>query len=141
MVVGDAGGQYGAGVLEGLQAEVAALLGPLVVLFGQDRPDQSDDRVAVGEDAHDVGAAADLPVEALVGVVGPDLTPDLLGEDSEREDLLAGGLEVGRDLRELVVQAVQDPVELGIDGVGVVLVLAKLFDCGSPLVVAIRRSP
>ena len=72
--VGD-GGDAGAG--EDVEAEVAAAFDPFVVLFGQDRADQADQRVAVGEDADDVGAAADLPVEAFLGVVGPDLAPDL----------------------------------------------------------------
>jgi hypothetical protein len=44
------------------------------VLFGQDGADESDDGVAVGEDPDDVGAAADLFVQAFVGVVRPDLT-------------------------------------------------------------------
>jgi hypothetical protein len=30
------------------------------MLLGQDGPDQAHDRVAAGEDPHDVGAAADL---------------------------------------------------------------------------------
>ena len=40
---------------EGVEAEVAALFGPFVVLLGQDGADEADDRVPVGEDAHDVG--------------------------------------------------------------------------------------
>lgn len=50
-----------AGSGEGVEAEVAALLGPFIVLLGQDRADEADDAVAVGEDPYDVGAAADLP--------------------------------------------------------------------------------
>jgi hypothetical protein len=69
-----------AGFGEGFEAEVAALLGPFVVLFGQDGADEANDAVAVGEDADDVGAAADLSVEALVRVIGPDLLPDLFGK-------------------------------------------------------------
>jgi hypothetical protein len=92
------GGGFGfadaAGFGEGFEAEVAALLGPFVVLFGQDGADEANDAVAVGEDADDVGAAADLSVEALVRVIGPDLLPDLFREGGEREDLVAGGLEV-----------------------------------------------
>jgi hypothetical protein len=72
------------------------------VLFGQDGADEADDRGAVGEDADDVGAAADLAVEAFVGVVGPDLAPDGLGERGEREQVRAGGLEVVGDLGQLV---------------------------------------
>jgi len=50
-------GQGGSALLEQLEAEVAALLDPFVVLFGQDCPDEADDGVAVGEDPNDVGAA------------------------------------------------------------------------------------
>ncbi len=49
---------------------------------------------SVGEDPDDVGAAADLAVEALAGVVAPDLAPDLLGESAERQDVGAGGVQV-----------------------------------------------
>jgi hypothetical protein len=51
-----------------VEAEVAAAFGPFVVLFGEDGADQSDEGVAVGEDADDVGAPADLAVEPLAGV-------------------------------------------------------------------------
>ena len=44
-----------------------------------------------------VGAAADLAVEAFLGVVGPDLSPDLFGERGEREHVGAGLLEVVDD--------------------------------------------
>jgi hypothetical protein len=39
-------------------------------LFGQDGADEADQGGAAGEDADDVGAAADLFVEPLLGVVG-----------------------------------------------------------------------
>ena len=54
---------------EDVEAEVAAAFGPFVVLLGQHGADQADEGVAVGEDADDVGAPADLPVEPLGGVV------------------------------------------------------------------------
>jgi hypothetical protein len=44
------------------------------------RPRRADDGTAVGEDAYDVGAAPDLFVESLLGIVGPDLAPDLFGK-------------------------------------------------------------
>jgi len=65
--------------VEDVEAEVAAAFGPVVVLFGQDGADEPGQGVAVGEDADDVGAAADLPVQPLGRVVRPDLPPDLLG--------------------------------------------------------------
>ena len=63
------------GLLEDLEPEVAAALGPFVVLLGQHGSDQPDHRGSVGEDADDVGTSADLAVEPLVGVVGPELPP------------------------------------------------------------------
>jgi hypothetical protein len=65
----------GAGSGHGVDAEVEAAFGPFVVLFGEDGADEADEGVAVREDADDVGAAADLPVEPFLGVVGPDLPP------------------------------------------------------------------
>jgi hypothetical protein len=47
-------------------------------LFGEDGADEADDRGSVGEDADDVGAAADLLVEPLERVVAPELPPVLL---------------------------------------------------------------
>jgi hypothetical protein len=67
----------GLGAGEDVESEVAAALGPLVVLFGEHGADEPDDGGAVGEEANHVGAAADLAVEPLVGIVGPDLAPDL----------------------------------------------------------------
>ena len=50
--------------------EVAAFtVLPFLVLFLQNRADQAGGRVPVGEDLHDVGAALDLPVESLDGII------------------------------------------------------------------------
>jgi hypothetical protein len=45
------------------------------MLLGEDGTDEPDDRATIGEDADDVGAPPDFPVEPLVGVVRPDLPP------------------------------------------------------------------
>lgn len=37
----------------------------------------------MGEDADDVGAAADFPVGSLLGVIRPDFAPELIGERGE----------------------------------------------------------
>ena len=50
VLVGGAGDQGEPGAGEDIESEVAAPIGPFVVLFGQDGADQSDDRCAVGED-------------------------------------------------------------------------------------------
>ena len=53
----------------GFQRHVAgALDGRFVVLFEQDRSDEPDDGVLVGEDADDVGPALDLAVEPFEAV-------------------------------------------------------------------------
>jgi hypothetical protein len=67
--VSDDEGEAGFG--EDVEAEVAAAFGPFVVLLGQDGADEADQRLAVGEDPDDVGAAADLPVEAFLGYLKP----------------------------------------------------------------------
>src|SRR3712207_3383838 len=86
-----------AGAGEDVEAEVAAAFGPFVVLLGEDGADEADEGVAVGEDADDVGAAADLPVETLLRVVRPDLAPDLLRERGERQHVRVSGVEVLSD--------------------------------------------
>lgn len=53
------------------------------MLFERDGSDQAGDAVPVGEDLHDIGAALDLAVETLDGVVGPYLGPVLPEKGSE----------------------------------------------------------
>jgi len=53
-------------------------------LFGEHGADEADQGGAVREDSDNVGAAADLLVEPFLGIVGPDLPPDLLREPGER---------------------------------------------------------
>jgi hypothetical protein len=72
-------GLVGSGFAQDVQAEVAPGFGPFVVLLSQHGPDETDQGAAVGEDTDDVGAPTDLLVESLLGVVRPDLAPDLLG--------------------------------------------------------------
>src|SRR3954449_10437656 len=71
-----------------------AAFSPFVALLGEHGADQADQRVAVGKDADHVGAPADLAVEPLAGVVGPDLPPDLFGKGGEGEHVGASGLHV-----------------------------------------------
>jgi hypothetical protein len=58
------------------------------------------------------------PVNRL-RVVAPDLASDCLREAGEGEDVSAGRVEVSGQLRELVVERVQDTAELGVHGGGV----------------------
>lgn len=59
------GGADGLGFGERVEAEVAALLSPFVVLLSEDSTHETDDRVAVGKDPNNVGAATDLPIQPL----------------------------------------------------------------------------
>src|SRR5688572_19861298 len=103
-------GQSGFG--QDLQSHVAAAFGPFVGLFGQDCADEADDGGAVGEDPDDVGAAADLFVESFLGVVRPDLPPDLAGEGGEGGEVAAGVVEVCGRGGELRLDGGDDPVVL-----------------------------
>jgi hypothetical protein len=67
--------------------------GPLVVLFGEQGADETDDGGAVGEDADDVGAAADLLVQPLERVVIPYERRRMPAVTLDRLD--AGGVRVG----------------------------------------------
>lgn len=116
----------GLGAGEDIDAEVAAAFGPLVVLLGQDGANEPDDGSTVGEDPDHVGASADLAVKPFLGVVGPDLTPDLLRECGEREDVGAGLFEVLSHVGELLGQGIDNPVELGVHSVGVGLVVDRV---------------
>ena len=83
---------YGGADKEQVQAMVARLCN----LPSPPRPPDAADALALAvchlwaaplRDTDHVGAATDLAVEALVGVVGPDLAPDLFGERGEGEDV------------------------------------------------------
>ena len=91
-----------AGACQHVQAEVTPAFDPVVVLLGQDGADQADQGVASGEDTDHVGPPADLSIEALLGIVGPDLSPDFLGERGERQDVSPVVLQVGNDLGQLL---------------------------------------
>jgi len=62
--------------------------------------DEPDQRGVVGEDPHDVGAPADLAVEALQGIGRPELGPVLGGKREERQHVVFGLLEQRGDLRQ-----------------------------------------
>jgi hypothetical protein len=65
-------------------------------------------------------------------MVRPDLPPDLPRERGEREDVLAGAVQVSGDLRELLAQGVQDPVELRAGRVRVRVVIDAVQQCFTP---------
>jgi hypothetical protein len=92
------------------------------MLLGEHGANETDQRGAVGEDADHVGAAPDLAIETLLGIVRPDLAPDRFGEAGEGQHVGAGVVQVLGDGGEFLGQGVQDAVELGVDGLGVGLV-------------------
>lgn len=96
------------------------VFGSFVLLFGEDCSDGVDDGLVVGGDPHRVCVLVDFSVEALVGVVGPDLGPDPVGEGREGEGVCSSLVEVFKDGGEFVLDVVQEPVVLGVDR-GVVL--------------------
>jgi hypothetical protein len=68
--------------------EVAAPDEPLVVLLDDDRGGEADQRAVVGEDADDVGAPADLAVDAFERVGRAQLRPVVGREGVEGEQVL-----------------------------------------------------
>lgn len=61
-----------------------------------------------------------------LGLIGPDLAPDLAAEGGEREHVGASGVEVVGHIGELVGQGVEDSVVLGVHGLGVGLVVDRV---------------
>ena len=66
--------------LQAFKLHVAALQLPLVVLFEQQRADESGDGRFVREDAHDVGAPLDLGVQSFQWIGAVDLCAMRFGE-------------------------------------------------------------
>jgi hypothetical protein len=69
-----------------------------VVGLDREHRDQPDQRLVVGEDPDDVGAASDLAVEALQRVRRSDLGPVLAREREERQHVVLGLFEQRGDL-------------------------------------------
>ena len=77
-------------------AEVALADEPFVVLLDDEAGGETDQRAVVGEDADDVGAAADLAVDPLERVRRAELGPVVGREGVEGEQVLLGlGEQVG----------------------------------------------
>jgi hypothetical protein len=79
-----------------------------VVLFDQHRAGEPDQARVVGEDADDVGAAADLAVDALERVRAAQLGPVLAREGVEAEQVALGIEQQLGDLRRDRLQALDD---------------------------------
>lgn len=87
---------------DSLQHHVTGTLdSPLIVLFEQDRADEADDGIFIGEDSNHVSAPFDLAVEAfnLSGLVQLGL---LLRRERHKGKHVGHGLiQEGRELRQL----------------------------------------
>jgi hypothetical protein len=80
-----------------LGREVAASDEPLVALFDAGHPGEPDQAAVVWEDADDVGAPADLLVEAFERIRRSELAPVIARERVEGQDVGLGLLEHGGD--------------------------------------------
>src|SRR5215813_3612347 len=98
---------------EDFRAHVPAGLGPFIVLLCQDGANEPDNGIAAREDADHIGSAAYFLIQSLLGIVGPDLPPDLAGEGGEGQDVLAGLVQVRRRGRELRLERGDDLGMLG----------------------------
>jgi hypothetical protein len=75
-----------------------------VVLLDGEHRGQADEALVVGEDPDDVGAPADLAVEALQRVGRAHLSPVVGREGVEGQDVLLGRFEHGGDLGQRALQ-------------------------------------
>src|SRR4029453_3106801 len=87
VVIGGRGKDKGHGGLR----QIAAADQPLIVLFQQQHPRQSQQRGVVGEDPHNVGSAADLPVDPLQRVGNWYERPWMPPAPTDRLPVVAGG--------------------------------------------------
>src|SRR4051812_7128187 len=91
------GGRFGLGGRVDERHRLAGGVGardePLVILLRQQGAGEADDGLVVGEDADDVGAAADFLVDAFQRVGGAQLGPVLARQLIEGDQVLLGGLE------------------------------------------------
>lgn len=99
---------------DGFQCHVAGSLdGPFIVLFEQERADEPDDGVIVGEDADNLGAPLDLAVETLDRVGRMKLGPMLFGKGHVGEHILFGTIHQRGEFRHLRPDLVGDIAPLG----------------------------
>jgi hypothetical protein len=108
--------------IDGFQRHVTGSLDrPFVILLEQDRPNEPDYRVPVGEDADDVGAPLDLAVEALDRIGAVQFGTVLDGEGHVGEHVGFGLVKERGELGQLGEKLIGDPTSLSLGGVGVVL--------------------
>jgi len=78
----------------------------------EDCADEPYDRLVVGKDADDVGAAFDLAVEPFEAIGGVDLQPVLGRKAHVGEDIILGLIHESGELGQLAPELVGDPAPL-----------------------------
>jgi predicted thioesterase len=107
---------------DGFQRHVTGTLdGPFVVLLEQDRSDEANDGVLIGEDADHLGPPLDLAVEALDRVGRVQLGPMLEREAHVGKYIGLGLVQKGCELWQLGAELVGDLPPLRPGGLGIVL--------------------
>ena len=97
-----------------------ALDGPFIILFEQDRTDEADRGIFVGEDVDPHGPPLDLAVEPR-DRVGRVLLDAMLGREGHAGDHIGLGLVRGGELWQLGAELVGDVAPLRPDRIGIVL--------------------
>jgi hypothetical protein len=92
---------------------------PFVMGLDQHGPSEAKQRLRVGEDSHDAGAALDLLVEPLQGVGRPGLLPVTGREAGEGEEVFGAIAEHDLELGELPTQHPGDDIELVVNVGGI----------------------
>lgn len=83
------------------------------MLFGKNGPHQADDGASVGEDTDHVASPSDLPVEAFLVIVGPDLPPVLDREGTESGDVRGSFIQHPGDIGKAAFEPGDHPLKLG----------------------------
>jgi hypothetical protein len=101
-------------LVDGFQSHVASGNRPFVILFSQDGTDRADNGIKIREDANHIGSAADLPVQPLLRVVRPYLSPVPLRENQESQQVRTDIGEKVRGLWKLSGEPLHDTIELAV---------------------------
>jgi len=94
---------------------------PFIVLLKQDGTDQAGDRVLIGEDANDFGAALDLAIEAFQWIGAVELRAVVFGEAHEGEHIGFGLVHQPRQFCDLGPKLISDLAPLQAGHLGVLL--------------------
>ena len=116
-------------VSDSFQGHVSAALNrPFIVLFEQQRADETGYGLLVGKDADDIGASLDLAVEAFDRVCTVELGAMLLGEAHIGQDVRFGLVHDGGELGHLGADLIGNGAPLGAGGVTTLLTSFRPLD-------------